>query len=89
MEWARCLELDAMFNNIDFGKASDIMEWLFITAMLKALGLGFFFIKVVEILFVNVAAYPFINQARTENIGLYKLITQGCPLALTLYIMVT
>nr|KUM50953.1 hypothetical protein ABT39_MTgene799 [Picea glauca]QHR90568.1 hypothetical protein Q903MT_gene4593 [Picea sitchensis] len=81
MEWARSTSLEALFIKIDFEKAYDRVEWPFILAMLKALGFGLAFINSVETLFASASTYLSINRCKSEEIGLFRSIRQGCLLA--------
>jgi hypothetical protein len=53
MEWVRGLCLDTIFIKNDFEKAYDRVEWPFMLAMFKYLGLMVLFLCVVETLIVE------------------------------------
>lgn len=78
---------DGPFHQIDFEKAYDQVEWLFIQVMLKALGFGHFYLYTVETLFADVNAFLSIDQVKSDEVDLFRSINQGCPFAPTLYVM--
>lgn len=88
MEWAKHSNQKAISLKIDFAKAYDHIEWPFILAMLKFLGIGPNFIQAVQMLFLDTSACITINCCRYFSFGLFRSIWKGCLLAPSLYVLV-
>ena len=88
MEWAKCLGLKSLFIKLEFEKTYDNIEWSLILALLQVLCFGNFFIQMMDTLFLYAQAYLYVNQDKPKEFGMSKLISQGFPLSLTLYLMV-
>ena len=74
---------------LDFEKAYDRIEWHFFIAMLKKFGFPNYFCKWFNNLFKDSNNCIEINGEISESIPLGRSIRQGCPLAPTLYVIVT
>lgn len=87
MEWAHHSHQKTMFIKIGFSKAYDRIEWLFILAMLSALGFGPKFLRFVEMVFAKASSCITINDCQSKTSGLFCSIHQGCPLTPSLYVL--
>lgn len=82
---ARGSSLDTFFIKIDFKKCYDRVEWPFILAMLKTLGLGPLFMGAIATLIAKASYFLSTNVRRR---GPFHSIHQGSPLVAALYVMV-
>lgn len=72
MEWARGLDLDVLFIKIDFEKAYDVVEWLFILVMLKVVSFWPFFVSTVQIVFSETFACLSVDKCKSDEVGLFQ-----------------
>lgn len=59
---------------IDFAKAYDCIEWLFIMGMLRALGLGPRFLQMVQMHFEDASTCITINDRQSFVFGIFRSI---------------
>ncbi|XP_059074808.1 secreted RxLR effector protein 78-like [Cryptomeria japonica] len=89
MDWANVSRKNVAMFLLDFEKAYDRVEWEFILMMLEAFGFLVEFCKWVKILLKDASAQVDINGSLTQVIKLSRSIRQGCPLAPTLFVIVS
>jgi len=87
LEWAQGTGQETYFLKIDFDKAYDRVDWLFILEMLTCLGLGPRCVAMVNTLFSNASALALVNNSFSLRISLHRSSHQGCPLAPYLYVL--
>jgi len=87
MEWERSFgQVVGMFL-IDYEKAYDRIEWEFIYMMLDAMGFLGPFLSMVKVLMKYANAVVDVNGHRSHYFELSRSIRQGCPLALSLFVI--
>lgn len=86
LQWAKLFGLYNLFIKIDFEKACNWVERPFILAKLQTLRFGPTFIHNIETIFVDASICLDINKCSSKEIRIFKSISQGWPLASTLYV---
>ena len=83
------MRLKALFITLDIEKSYDFTKWIFSLAMLQALSFDYLFCPRVETLVADALACLYVNYAKNKEVHLSWPLRHHCPLALTLYVLVT
>uniref|UniRef100_A0A803JYP6 Reverse transcriptase domain-containing protein n=1 Tax=Xenopus tropicalis TaxID=8364 RepID=A0A803JYP6_XENTR len=70
---------------LDIAKAFDTVEWTYLWCVMKQLGFGPVFIRMVQLLYKSPRATLRINSLCTSNFALSRGTRQGCPLSPLLF----
>ncbi len=74
---------------IDFFKAFDTVEHDFMFTVLKKLGFGEGFCKVIKMFYNDIYSYISLNPGITPKIKILRGIRQGCPFSPKFFILCT
>ncbi|XP_059070573.1 uncharacterized protein LOC131040178 [Cryptomeria japonica] len=88
LHWAKESRKNGAMLLIDFEKAYARIEWEYIIQMLHSLGFPAEFCRMVKTLLSDANASVEVHGIRSPNFALTRLIRQGCPLALALFVLV-
>lgn len=78
---------EVKFLQLDYSKAYDRLEWHFLHASLRQMGMGPKFCRWVEILCMEATAVVIVNGDLTRALRLLRSVRQGCPLAPYLFVL--
>ncbi|KAL3698885.1 hypothetical protein R1sor_012961 [Riccia sorocarpa] len=80
---------DFILLQLDFKKAFDSVNWLFVTEALKAFKFGERFQKYIRAILSTAASAIIVNGRRNKVVKITRSVRQGCPLSPLLFILVT
>ena len=72
---------------VDFTKAFDVIDMLFVSNCLEKLNFGPSFRKWVEVLYTSISSSVIVNGWISETFPVKRGIRQGCPLSALLFIL--
>lgn len=79
----------AVLIAFDFSKAYDRVSWPFLWKCMSAYGFGNKFIRWLTILTEKASAHVIVNGDLTERFTIGRSVRQGCPLAPSLFVLLT
>jgi hypothetical protein len=88
MDWAVEMHQPMVMLLLDFEKAYDQVEGVFLEGSIKKLGFDITWVKWVQALFIDSLCTVGINSQTSKPFQLTRSICQGCPLAPFLYFFV-
>ena len=88
IDYAELLNIDGVILFLDFKKAFDTVEWIFMNQVLKKFGFKNDFTHWVKILYNNISASVINYGWISENFNIERGIKQGCPLSSLLFIII-
>ena len=89
MEYIKRENKEGVVLFLDFEKAFDSLNWMFIDSCLKKMGFGPDFCKWLKIIYTKPKAFLKINGFLSEGINLERGARQGCPLSCLIFIICT
>lgn len=84
---AKLVEEAFMLLKLDTIKAFDCLGWIFLTRLLKKIGFGPLFIRMIEAINVSAAAFVLIQGRLSTPIPLKQSIRHGFPLSPLLFLI--
>lgn len=88
MDWAKSSQQPLPFLKLDFFKAYDKVDWLFLFATITRLGFPSEFISMTKLLFGEASASVRVNGCISRTFPIEKGVRQGCPLAPYLFLII-
>lgn len=89
IDYQSFIQSDSLVLFIDFFKAFDTVEHDFMFTVLKKLGFGEGFCKIIKMFYNDIYSYISLNTGMTPKIKISRGIRQGCPISPKLFILCT